>query len=154
MKIEILRDVLVELGEVERLIGRCHSLDLWRAIDASEAKDLFRLVENDIVRAPGKISQADITIRDYRGEKWVYCRDFPRGVSTFDRAGVFRGDKWKYYKIPAGTMLPEGIVIVRDFYNLRYGATHHTIAPERDMALRQFRALLAEFATHIIGNVA
>ena len=42
-QIEILKDVLIRLNEVERFIGNSHSLDLWRATDTIQSKELFEL---------------------------------------------------------------------------------------------------------------
>jgi hypothetical protein len=56
----------------------------------------------------------------------VQVKDRPRGLSTFDKPGLPRGRDWEYYKIPKGTKLPVGLVIVRDEFNEDYGATHYT----------------------------
>ena len=59
----------------------------------------------------------------------------------FDKPNTFKG-KWEYFKIPARTILPDGLVIVKDSYNKAFGATHYTIAPERDMPLILFKQKL------------
>ncbi|WP_201777739.1 hypothetical protein [Thalassomonas actiniarum] len=79
------------------------------------------MVETEIVRKRGAPRKADIRIKDGR----VYVRHRPRGVSTFDRPNTFRGH-WQYYKLPAGTILPKGLAIVKDSYNPVFNATHYT----------------------------
>lgn len=56
-------------------------------------------------------------------------------------------DLWRAYnQIPRGTELPDGLVIVRDELNERWGATHYTLAPAYDMPLSQFVELLSHLA--------
>ena|GEM_PF-3364423 len=71
----------------------------------------------------------------------------------FDKPNLFKG-AWNYYKIPAGTNLPEGLVIVRDYYNPSYEATHYTVAPAYDMPLERFKALLAALAKLLEKDVS
>ena len=94
----------------------------------------------------GKPRPADIAIELRNGVEWVCVANRPRGVSTFDRAGVPRGQDWDYVKIPKGTVLPDGLAIVNDGYRESYDATHYTIAPATDMPLGQFRSLLLHLA--------
>jgi hypothetical protein len=68
MKTEVLRDVLIELGEAERFLGNCVPLNLWRAVDTTTSKELFELVETEIVRGPGRVRAADITIKPIDGQ--------------------------------------------------------------------------------------
>ncbi|XZZ64078.1 hypothetical protein ACJJIF_03280 [Microbulbifer sp. SSSA002] len=93
---------------------------------------------------------ADIKVYKHsNGEKWVSVENRPRGVSTFDKEGVPPGKGWEYYKIPAGTIIPDGLAIVRDGYNKKFDAIHYTIAPAYDMSLRQFKTALAAFAAEL-----
>ncbi len=138
-KIEILKDVLIETGEIERFFGKTIPVTLWRARKVRDPKPLFALIENEITRLRGAPRKPDITIEN----NWVRVRNRPRGISTFDRPNIFKG-KWEYFKLSAGTVLPEGLVIVKDNYNKAFGATHYTIAPERDMPLEMFKSLLNE----------
>jgi hypothetical protein len=91
-------------------------------------------VEGEVARPPGTPRKPDITIEG----DWVKVRNLPRGISTFDKPSTFKG-KWEYFKIPAGTVSPDCLVIVKDNYNKAFGATHDTIAPERDMPLLIYR---------------
>jgi hypothetical protein len=79
---------------------------------------------------------------------------FQQTVSTFDKPDVFKRGRWGYYRIPAGTVLPAGLVIVKDRFNRMLGATHYTIAPAHDMPLARFRALLNQLAAQLRNEVA
>ncbi|WP_164887286.1 hypothetical protein [Hahella sp. KA22] len=59
------------------------------------------------------------------------------------------GKNWAYLEIPAGTDIPEGILIVRDDYNERFEATHYSIVPNRAMSVSTFKNLLDELYTNI-----
>ncbi|WDE04480.1 hypothetical protein SG34_024605 [Thalassomonas viridans] len=139
--VELLKDILLEAGSIDRFFDGHVPVDLYRAKKVKSDKPLFDLVETEVVRKRGAPRKADITIKNAR----VYVRHRPRGISTFDRPNTFRGH-WEYYKLPAGTVLPKGLVIVKDSYNPVFEATHYTIAPERDMPLFHFKMLLNELA--------
>jgi hypothetical protein len=138
-KVEVLKDVLIETGEIARFFGNTVPVNLWRAKKLRDPKPLFALVEEEITRPRGAPRRPDITIDG----DWVRVRNRPRGISTFDQPNIFKG-KWEYFKLPAGTVLPEGLVVVKDNFNKAFGATHYTIAPERDMPLETFKCLLNE----------
>jgi len=76
------------------------------------------------------------------------------GLSAFNALGAPPGDGWNDYRIPAGTVLPAGLCVVRDEFNPRYNATHHTIAPACDMPLAMFKKLLVELAASVIKEAA
>jgi hypothetical protein len=88
-----------------------------------------------------------------QGAQWVRVTPEPRGLSTWDKKGIPRGKVWNHYRIPQGTPLPQGLVIVRDIFNPVHEAIHHTIAPDRDMPLETFRGLLREFFTQMAREV-
>lgn len=147
---DILRDILIERSEIDRFYGDEVPINLWRARNLSKKNiGLFELVEKEQKRAGG-VRPADVTIEN----DWVKVRYSPRGISTFDRPNVFKRGKWEYYKIPAGTKLPNGLVIVKDLFNKALGATHYTIAPACDMPLNSFKAILNQLAAQISSKVA
>jgi hypothetical protein len=152
---ETLRDVLIAADEIDRYFDGRAPVTLWRSKRADPREHLFGLVEQPVVRPGGKVRPADIKIETGPdGQDWVRIRYYPRGISTFDKRAVFKGNQWEYYRIEAGTVLPEGLAIVRDGYNRVYEATHYTIAPAWDMPLNQFKALLRAFAHHLIREAA
>jgi hypothetical protein len=140
----VLKDVMIEAHSLERYFEGHVPVDLWRAYNLSKGTGPFDFVEAATILSNGRVRPADIAIKEVDGTKWVLVRERPRGLSTFDKPGLPPGSDWRYLRIPAGTRLPEGLTIVRDELNKRWGATHYTIAPARDMPLVQFKALLAQ----------
>jgi hypothetical protein len=153
MAIVILKDLLIDQGEIDRYYDGHVPSDLWRAINRKQPAGLFDFVEEPYTLSNGRVRRADIRIVNRRGEKWVEVNERPRGVSTFDAPGVPVGKDWSYYRIPAGTVLPAGLCIVRDNFNPTYNATHHTIAPAYEMPLNTFKQLLSKLASSVIKEV-
>lgn len=152
--IHLLRDVLLEANELDKYFEGRVPATLWRARNKRGPDDVFGLVEEETIRPSGAVRPADITIEDGPdGRKWVCVKPKPRGASTFDKPGVFKGKGWEYYRINAGTELPHGVAIVKDYFNTAYGAYHYTIAPAWDMPLEQFKRLLATLAQKLVKEV-
>lgn len=145
----LLRDVLIARNQLDSYFEGHVPVTLWRAIRKSSSAAVFDFVEEAHVLSNGRPRPADITIEMRDGEKWVSVKDRPRGVSTFDQSGLPRGNGWNYVCIPRGTILPEGLAIVRDQFNHTFGATHYTIAPAHDMPLTRFKALLQQLACQL-----
>jgi hypothetical protein len=59
------------------------------------------------------------------------------GISTFDGIDQTKLNR-KWWCIPAGTLLPETLVIKKDNLNRRNGLTHYSIRPARYMTLLEF----------------
>jgi hypothetical protein len=60
------------------------------------------------------------------------------------------GNITKYYKIPKGAALLEGIAIVKDEYNTVLGAHHYKIAPVYDVPLSQFKSKLEQVTSRLL----
>jgi hypothetical protein len=150
MSVTLLKDVLIDRGEIDRYFAGTVPVTLWRALKRASPGGVFDFVEQVFLLSNGKPRPADITIEEHQGVRWVRVTNRPRGVSTFDKPGVPPGKGWDYFRIPAGTVLPDGLAIVRDELNTKYGATHYTIAPAHDMPLEQFRFLLEQLAKNVI----
>lgn len=146
MQITFLRDVLIARGEIDRLYQGEAPVTLWRAMNVRHNKSPMEFVEKGFVMSNGRPRKADIKIANINGTDWVLVKDRPRGLSTFDKPGLPKGRDWEYYKIPKGTKLPVGLVVVRDEFNEDYRATHYTLAPATDMPLDHFKALLTQLA--------
>jgi hypothetical protein len=149
----ILKDVLISQGAIERYFEGCVPVNLWRGLNIKRNDELFSLVEEEFLQK-GRPRPADIDIKPIGGTKWVLVRKAPRGISTFDCCGIPKGNDWRYYRIPAGTLLPPGLVVVRDNFNETFQATHYTIAPDRDMPLELFKLLLRKFAAFAVKESA
>jgi hypothetical protein len=129
MGIKVLKDILIQAGQINDYYEGRVPLDLWQALNRRKPSGLFDLVEDPFVLSSGRPRPADIQIVSRAGIKWASVSQRPRGVSAFDKPGVPSGKDWIYYRILAGTVLPLGLAIVRDEYNSRFGATHYTITP-------------------------
>ncbi len=150
---EVLKDILISVGDLDRYYENS-PVNLWRAKRIKDNGSLFGLVEKDKILSNGQVRPADIKIISKNGVEWVSCKPSPRGISTFDKPNIFKGNSWEYYKIPQGTKLPSGLAIVKDKYNSRMNATHYTLAPVCDMPLAQFKSLLDRLAIIVKRDVA
>lgn len=150
MSMTILKDVLVEKGMLESYFDGQVPTTLWRALKKKSGKAVFDFIEEPFILSNGRPRLADIQIENRGATKWVTVKERPRGVSTFDKPGVPTGNGWEYYRIPEGTVLPDGLAIVKDNYNNKFEATHYTIAPAWDMPLSQFKSKLSILAASLI----
>jgi len=152
---KVLRDVLIQAGQIDKYFDGHAPVTLWRAKRKDAPGEVFDVVEKPLYRPGGIPRPADIRVEQRKdGTKWVRVEYFPRGVSTFDAPHTFKGSSWEYYRIEAGTELPDGLAIVKDGYNRTYGANHYTIAPAWDMPLDHFKSLLRQLATKLIREAA
>lgn len=145
MEITKLKDVFISMDELEKYYEGSVPVDLYRGLNKKRNTGLFDLIEQSFKMSNGKVRKPDLNIEN----GWVKIKNFPRGISTFDKLGIPKGKDWVHYKIPAGTLLPAGIVIVEDSYNETFNATHYTIAPAYDMPLSVFKRQLRIFAAQI-----
>jgi hypothetical protein len=150
MTITVLKDVLIQTGKIEKYFEGVVPANLWRAKNRKSSGGVFDFIEENTVLSNGRPRQADIKIELRNGVKWVSVKQQPRGISTFDRAGLPKGKDWEYYLIPKDTELPTGLAIVKDQFNTKFQATHYTIAPAYDMPLAQFKSLLGILTQRII----
>jgi len=146
MKVTVLKDVMIDAGQIDRYFEGKVPVNLWRGIKKKTGKGVFDFVETTYVLSNGKPRPSDITIHS----GYVFVKDAPRGVSVFNKSGVPKGDGWEYFLIPAGTDLPPGLAIIKDHYNKNLEATHYTIAPKMDMLLVVFKRLLQSFLEEIL----
>jgi hypothetical protein len=140
MKVTILKDVMISMNRMQDYF-EVVPITLWRATDTRHPnRHPMDLIEQEYTLSNGKVRPADITIKD----GWVRVSYAPRGLSVWDKPGVPKGKCWDYFRIPAGTTLPQGLAVVRDRKNEVYGATHYSLAPAWDMEIKSFRMLLRQ----------
>lgn len=158
--------VLIELGQLERVYktGRNPGFGLWRALrsDVPSEGPLYPDFYERELRA-GKFREPDVTVETINGVEYVVPKIYRKrpediwraeGTSTFDRADTFQGDRWYYFKIPPGTTIPDGLLIVKDDYNERFKATHYSIVPNWKMTVAEFKQRLDQLAANAIGQTA
>lgn len=150
MAITILKDVLIQKNQLDKYFEGHIPVDLWRAVNRKSKSSIFDFVEEGFILSNGRPRPADIKIEVRNGVQWVCVKERPRGLSTFDKKGLPKGKDWEYYKIPKGTVLPDGLAIVKDEHNTAFQATHYTIAPAFDMPLSQFKNNLQKLAKMLV----
>ena len=150
MSVTVLKDVLIEKGKLDCYFDGAVPINLWRALNRKSNMGVFDFIEQGFTLSNGRPRPADIKIESRNGTKWVCVKEKPRGLSTFDQKGLPKGKDWEYFRIPKGTVLPEGLAIVKDEYNTKFEATHYTIAPAFDMPLPQFKTKLQQLVKSLV----
>ena len=105
-------------------------------------EDLYRLGNFTSSRLDHLRSGKDIDT--YDRNTIIYVRANGKGISllTEARANTFTG-AW-LWKLPAGTMLPTGLLLNHD------APEHYSLCPATDMNLEAYRALLLNVAVNCI----
>ncbi|MFZ4964985.1 hypothetical protein ACL9RJ_12015 [Pseudomonas sp. Mn2068] len=150
------RTILVPKDQVDRFFFGEIPTNLWRALRSDSPLPLLAPVEKGYMMDNRQYRRPDITVETVENKEWVIIHPTkPEGTSTFDRSQTFKGKRWDYYRLPEGTKIPDGLVIVKDGYNESFEATHYTIAPVRSMLLSTYKRLLADLAQSAIkeGNL-
>ncbi len=75
-----------------------------------------------------------------------------RGVSVFDKKNVALKN-FDWFKLPAGTVIPEGLAVTRDAtYSVSAKPIHYTVAPKDDMTLSLFLQQLRSMAAKAVQD--
>lgn len=143
-------DFFISKRELGKLFDSKFPLDinLWRGQKPSEKGQniLYPLLKSFLL-SNGQVREPDIDTYKKNGEVWIKANG--GGVSLFDVLGV-PNKKWSYYRLPAGTVIPVGLVILKDNYNSRHKATHYTICPHWDMPLKNFLILIDQLIPMLV----
>ena len=126
------------------------SVHLWRGQKPEESHSpvLYPLLKSYLL-ANGNTREPDIDTYSKGGTTWVKANG--KGVSLFDVLGVPHS-KWNYYKIPAGTPIPHGLVVVKDKFNSKHKATHYSMCPNWDMPLKNYLMLLDKIIPALVSE--
>jgi len=76
----------------------------------------------------------------------IYVDSTSGGISTFDAPLPSQNKKVRWWKIPAGTLIPHGLDITKDHTIGAINITHYTIRPVNDMPLYEYKKLLSILA--------
>lgn len=144
-----LRSIFQKAGKSDAFFEGKLPVDLWRAqSDQDFKKEVFIMQPH-----PGYVKRndrgevikerlPDVKIVDRDGKMIVLgCRCIKgeyRGISLYDVTITWLGPKWQNYMIPAGTLIPPGLMVTRDHYLRDHQATHYTLGPKDDMPLELF----------------
>lgn len=93
----------------------------------------------------GSLRRPDITIKEIGGIEYVEA-ELDKGTSLFDKSGTFGFKNFDYFEIPAGTEIPNGLIIIKGEFNQKYNATHYSICPNYRMRKDYFVNLLDRLA--------
>lgn len=124
-------------GRLEKIYRANISITLWRALNREEGVDSVnplypdiepRVLPNGDVRKP----DVDIYIDKKTGHRMVRAAE-GMGASLADKPGIFGQNKWDYIVIPAGTFIPDELIITKDHYLTRRKCWHYSISPNYDM---------------------
>lgn len=145
-------DYFISKRELGKLFDSSFPLEvnLWRGQKPSEkgAHVLYPILKSYLL-SNGKIREPDIDTYQKGGVIWIKANG--GGVSLFDVLGV-PNKNWSYYRLPAGTPIPMGLVILKDSFNPRHNATHYTICPNWDMPLKNFLMLLDQLIPMLVAE--
>jgi hypothetical protein len=70
------------------------------------------------------------------------------GTSLSDQEGLFGYKNWDYVVIPAGTVVPEELIITKDHYIAKKKSWHYPISPNFDMPVIKFLDALDQLAVN------
>ena len=161
------KDVFIDLNEFERLFDSNQAFDiiLWRAL-RTDKENFQNPLYPDFKRREitiGQFRAPDVKVEKINGVDHIIPRIIKKnaqsmwraeGTSLLDQPNVFKGKKWTYIKIPAETVIPDGILIIRDdimtTLNDDMGrpvpVTHYSIVPNTIMSVELFKTKLDTFA--------
>jgi len=140
-----LESILITRGDLELIYNGAVSLHLWRAVhkDSSSGNPLYPDFYPRMVR--GSLRRPDITVKEIGGIEYVEA-ELVKGTSLFDKSGTFGFKNFDYFEIPAGTEIPNGLIIIKGEFNQKYKATHYSICPNYRMRKDYFVNLLDRLA--------
>jgi hypothetical protein len=94
----------------------------------------------------GKVRAADVELS---GDKqWVKAGG---GTSLFDRPGVFKWRGWLSFDLPAGTVVPDSLIVRHTGYNKAFQADHYQIESRTEqMRLDAYKGALDNLARNAI----
>jgi hypothetical protein len=75
------------------------------------------------------------------------------GTSLFDRPNVFKSKGWVMFEIPAGTVVPDSLVVRPTGYNTTLRATHYQIESRAElMQIDAFKGALDNLARNAVSR--
>ena len=143
-----LEEIIIKRGDIEKIYRSDIALTLWRAVNKSASNNTQNPLYPDIVDKElpnGRIRLADVSTYDVNGVAYVKSEK-SRGTSLSDINGLFGRKNWEYIVIPAGTFVPEELMITKDHYIPKKKSWHYSISPKFDMPVSSFLGALDKLA--------
>jgi hypothetical protein len=141
-----LEHILIETGKLERIYRGKSSLHLWRGLNSDDERGnpLYPDLEQRVLPS-GNIRDPDIE-KEWRNGIWYVKAKIGKGTSLVDKEGIFGYKKWEYILIPAGTVIPDEIIITKDHFMRRKRCWHYSISPNYDMPVKKYLNALDKLA--------
>lgn len=141
-----LEDILISRGEVEKIYRGKSTLHFWRGLNANDDRDnpLYPDLTQRVLPS-GNIRDPDVD-RVLMNGVWYVKSQLGKGTSLVDKVGIFGYKKWEYLVIPAGTIIPKGLIITKDHYMQNKRCWHYSISPNHDMPEMSYFKTLDELA--------
>jgi hypothetical protein len=141
-----LEDILIETGKLELIYKGKSSLHLWRGLNFADERGnpLYPDIKQRVLPS-GDIRDPDVE-REWRNGTWYVKAEIGKGTSLVDKEGIFGYKNWKYIFIPAGTVIPNELIITKDHFMKRKGCWHYSISPNYDMPVKRYLNALDRFA--------
>lgn len=141
-----LEDILIERGEIEKIYKGKTDLKLWRGlnVDDDRVNPLYPDLEQRILPS-GNVRDPDVERFTRNGVVYVKA-EVGKGTSTVDKEGIFGYKNWEYLVIPAGTIIPDDLLITKDHYMQKKKCWHYSISPNYDMPEKQYLTALDKLA--------
>jgi len=147
-----LENIILRQGNIVQHYTGVTGIALWRALNLNNVPIFKNPLYPDFEkrRLPnGKIRERDIVTHHTKFGQYVRA-DVSSGTSLMDMdEGFGKSPCWDYHLIPAGTVIPWGLIITQDHkFRLRDGREcfHYSISPNQTMSRVEFRSLLDTLA--------
>ena len=142
-----LEEIIISRGDMEKIYRSDISLTLWRAVNKNGPK-LTNPLHPDLkerILPNGRVRLADVSIYSKDGVLFVKSEE-SRGTSLSDKEGLFGNKNWDYVVIPAGTTIPQELIITKDHHIPKRKSWHYSISPNYDMPVTKFLQALDQLA--------
>jgi hypothetical protein len=144
-----LEEIIISRGDLEKIYRSDIALTLWRAVNKTGVVSSNPLYPDLNQRAlpNGRVRLADVSTYTKDGVLYVKSEE-SRGTSLSDIEGIFGHKGWDYVVIPAGTLVPQELIITKDHYLPKRKSWHYSISPNFDMPVTEFLKALDQLAVN------
>jgi hypothetical protein len=146
-----LEEIIISRGDIEKIYRAQVTLTLWRALNRDDMGKVKNPLYPDFEAR--KLPNGDVRSPDIKPFKHANGQIYVKaeegvGTSLVDRDMVFGNKSWEYVVIPAGTVIPNDLIITKDHYMPRKKCWYYSISPNFDMQKNRFTKALDMLATN------